>query len=287
MIKYKQFVKQWTLITILLVQGLRRTVVSSFSLSRRPRVSSSFPFSHSFYSYDKPRSKIWLGADRKKIPFFANERKEEKKVSSESSSNIIGKVIRLAAKEYDADKSKPSSREYTTKKQSKTSIRVAKGGVQGDYNHYRTVALKSTNDRAISILTRDVMDALRSNFIIDDNNTNSYKILDGDLGENILLDNVQFHFFRVGQRYQFVGDGGEGGDTKRAVIIEITEPMEPCANLCKLPYINDESAKPKERIQKCQDFIEFLNQYDGYRGWYAKVCQEGVINTGDRVIKCL
>ncbi len=65
------------------------------------------------------------------------------------------------------------------------------------------------------------------------------------------------------------------------VIIEITEPMEPCANLCKLSYINDPSLQPKERVARCQYFIQALGKNDGLRGWYAKVIQGGVINVGD------
>jgi MOSC domain-containing protein YiiM len=67
------------------------------------------------------------------------------------------------------------------------------------------------------------------------------------------------------------------------VIIEITEPMEPCANLCKLPYINDPSlASPRERVARCQYLLEALGVKQGMRGWYAKVVsQGGIIRVGD------
>ena len=112
---------------------------------------------------------------------------------------------------------------------------------------------------------------------------------DGDLGENTLVGGVSYDFFRVGQRYKFVpferGDAQELTTTsEKKVILEITEKMEPCANLCKLSYINEESLEPKERIARCQEFIRFLDRYDGYRGWYAKVVQEGTISSGAKIV---
>jgi MOSC domain-containing protein YiiM len=190
-----------------------------------------------------------------------------------------GTVIRLAARTYDAGgSSKPSSRMYTTRKDQVPSVRVTKAGVEGDYNHYRTVALKSTEDRAVSILTSDVMNSTRS--------TNKYKhINEGDLGENILVEGVSFGFFRVGERYEFVSCDDEDDDDA-SVVVEITEPIEPCANLCTLPFINDGSIPPRERIARCQDFIEYLDRFDGYRGWYAKVHVEGIVKEG-ATVSCL
>jgi MOSC domain-containing protein YiiM len=189
-----------------------------------------------------------------------------------------GTVIRLAARTYDAaGSSKPSSRTYTTRKDQVPSVRVTKAGVEGDYNHYRTVALKSTGDRAVSILTSDVMNSIRATY--------KYKhINEGDLGENILVEGVSFGFFRVGERYEFVSCDNKDDDA--SVVVEITEPIEPCANLCKLPFINDGSIPPMERIARCQDFIEYLDRFDGYRGWYAKVHVEGVVKEGG-TISCL
>ena len=74
----------------------------------------------------------------------------------------FGTVIRIAGRKYDAASSKPSSRNYTTRKDSQPSATITKEGLNGDYNHYRTAALQSTPDRAISILTTDVMESLRA-----------------------------------------------------------------------------------------------------------------------------
>ena len=192
-----------------------------------------------------------------------------------------GKVVRLAARKYQKENSKPSGSKYTTRKDEFSSLQVMHEGVEGDYNHYRTIALSGTPDRAVSLLTTDVMTALRATY------GKKYKIQDGDLGENVLIDGVTFNYFRIGQSYQFTTattfsgkDNVDDGSSHNSVVIEITEPMEPCANLCKLPYINNEKIKPPERIERCKDLLDYLGRYDGYRGWYAKVRQAGQIGMG-------
>lgn len=201
----------------------------------------------------------------------------------ESDDRSSGTVVRLAAKAFDAENSKPSSKSYSTRKGELTSgAHITKDGVEGDYNHYRTVALKSTNDRAVSLLTNDVMTALRSQYP-------EFEIEDGDLGENLLVDGVPYDYFQIGRRYMFISkdhadDDDDNNDNNSTVIVEITQKVDPCANLCKLSYINDNFLQPKQRISRCQDFLQFLDRYDGYRGWYAKVIQEGVIPNGAKVI---
>lgn len=214
------------------------------------------------------------------------------------SNNSQGQVIRTAARPYQSSGgSLPSSRHYTTRKPSLPMISVSEKGVATDYNHYRTVALKSTQDRAISILTHDVSSYIQTldggNFVKVD----EQGYTDGDLGENVLVKGVDFAFFKVGHRYRFSsqkssssnGDNGSSSsssiiDSADDVVIEITEPMEPCANLCKLPYINDPALpSARDRVAKCQRFIEALGVNDGLRGWYAKVLSGGIIRIDDSV----
>ena len=206
------------------------------------------------------------------------ERKEENidHVSGSNNEEGVGAVVRLAAKAYNTESSKPSSQSYTTRKVEIAQAHVTTEGVQDDYNHYRTVALKSTKDRAVSLLTNDVMTALRSAYP-------NYDIEDGDLGENISIGGLTFDFFRVGRRYKLVADQTQNEGVP-ALILEITEKMEPCANICKLSFINDGSLEPKQRIERCQDFLQYLDRHDGYRGWYAKVVQEGTVSKGAKVI---
>ena len=209
--------------------------------------------------------------------------------------NSQGQVIRTAARPHQSSGgSIPSSRHYTTRKSSLPMISVSQNGVAGDYNHYRTVALKSTADRAISILTQDVSSYIQTldggSFV---KSNNGYT--DGDLGENVLVKGVDFSFFKVGGRYRFTqaSSSSDSGSSSSSVIdsatddviIEITEPMEPCANLCKLPFINDPTlSSARERVAKCQRFIEALGVKDGLRGWYAKVLTGGLIRVDDSVI---
>ena len=215
--------------------------------------------------------------------------------------NSQGQVIRTAARpQQSSGGSIPSSRHYTTRKPSLPMVSVSDKGVSGDYNHYRTVALKSTADRAISILTHDVSTYIQT---LDGGSFaksgNGYT--DGDLGENVLVKGVDFSFFKVGGRYRFSQKSSDSGDDNASssssssslvesveegdVIIEITEPMEPCANLCKLPFINDPTlSSARERVEKCQRFIAGLGVKEGLRGWYAKVLSAGVIRVGDSVL---
>jgi MOSC domain-containing protein YiiM len=182
----------------------------------------------------------------------------------EVTEKLTGKIIRTAFRSYDTDSSRPSSRTYTTRKNSQLSVTISIHGIEGDYNHYRTIALQSTPNRAVSILTEDSMKFLRSVYPTSQ---------DGDLGENLTLGGLKFSELMVGS-ILLLGE---------AVRLQITEPIEPCANLCKLPYINNDALNPKQRIEQCREFLEKLDLVDGLRGWYAKVLDPGLVRVGDVV----
>lgn len=174
-----------------------------------------------------------------------------------------GVVVRTAARRFDSGGSNnPSSRNYTTRKDSQPSVSITAQGIVGDYNHYRTLALRSTPNRAVSLLTIDAANYVKTLYPSSSA---------GDLGENILVDGVEYWSMQVGERYQLGGN----------VVVEITEPIEPCANLCKLPYINEDTLVPKDRIERCRKFIDQLDAHDGLRGWYAKVITPGNVMVGD------
>jgi MOSC domain-containing protein YiiM len=175
-----------------------------------------------------------------------------------------GRIIRTALRTYDTDSSRPSSRTYTTRKNSQLSVTISVHGIEGDYNHYRTIALQSTPNRAVSILTEDSMIFLRSVYPTSQN---------GDLGENLTFGGLKYSDLMVGVILLL-------GETVR---LQITEPIEPCANLCKLPYINSDALKPKQRIIRCHEFLQKLDVSDGLRGWYAKVLNPGLVHVGDVV----
>lgn len=206
--------------------------------------------------------------------------KNTNKDAMEKNKNVNGKVIRCGARHFKDDGSyKPSSMKYTTIKNEYPSLKIDASGVVGDYNHYRTTSLSSTRDRAVSILTNDIIKIL--------NNEGVYSISPGDLGENILVDEITYRYFHVGNKY-FIGDSSSGpaSDMKlrRGIEIEITEPIEPCANLCKLPIINQSNLQPKARIKRCMNFLQRLDHDAGVRGWYAKILGNGgEVRLGDGV----
>lgn len=194
--------------------------------------------------------------------------------------NAVGTVTRCAARCYKGRASTPSSSEYTTRKDEVQSIEVSAAGVIDDYNHYRTVALSGTEDRAVSILTMDVIEALRAG------GGPFAKIELGDLGENILVENMDFDDFQIGSRYRLSVSGEMGNSgSDDCVVLEITEPIVPCANLCKLCFINDQNIEPQVRIDRCKSFLERLAIDDGFRGWYAKVLNGGSISVGAELVQ--
>ena len=197
----------------------------------------------------------------------------------ESSKSKHGTVIRTAVKGYDKVASIPSSSAYTTKKNARGEIMVGPEGVSGDYNHYRTSPQSSTPDRAVSILTTDILKMLHT--------AGWDAVSEGDLGENIYVDGIDYTFFEVGKRYKFQtkeGDSKTVGGKEDGVIVEITERIEPCGNLCKLPYINNESIPPKDRFEACKKFLLWLDEKEGLRGWYGKIIGDGGrVKLGDQI----
>jgi len=130
-------------------------------------------------------------------------------------------------------------------------LNVCTEGCVGDYNDYRTKHKKSTNDRAVSIMTKQLLDAF---------NDEGWPVLAADLGENITI--AGDITFEIDEIYS-IG----------TVMLQITEDIQPCNKLMFLPYVGKENK------------VDFLNMLKGRRGWYAKVLTEGVIVSGDKVIK--
>ena len=89
----------------------------------------------------------------------------------------------------------------------------------------------------------------------------------GDLGENLLVAGVPYAFFAVGARYEV------GGAT-----IEISEPVVPCANLCKLGFVNDAALKPAAAA-RCR-----RERLGGVRGCRARVVRAGDVVVGRRAL---
>ena len=185
--------------------------------------------------------------------------------SKNNNNNQRPYIARLGVRKYAGKDSKPSGRQYTTRKDKVEVCHVTTQGLEDDYNHYRTVALQGTPDRAVSLWTSDCAAWLQQE--------HQLPVQPGDLGENMYVEHLAFDDLAVGQRLHV-------GNT---VVLEITEPVIPCANLCKLPYVNHPDKSTPERIQACQDFLQVLDQAPGLRGWYAKVIEPGKVKEHDAV----
>jgi hypothetical protein len=167
-------------------------------------------------------------------------------------------------------------------------IAVTEQGMEGDYNHYRQTVLNNTLDRAISILTTDCYTLLQRHGYPD--------VVWGDLGENILVANVNYTFFRPHTRYRFEQVNHETTDTINSssrnsfVDLLITEAMVPCANLCTLPFINNPQLSRTDRVQSCHTLLQLLDQAPGLRGWYAAVVHPGIMlasTNSHTIVRCL
>ena len=161
-----------------------------------------------------------------------------------------GNIVRCGAKAQNQSRVKG----WTTNKPSVPGFLISSTGCGNDYNFYRTTKIRGDNERAVSILTTDVLGAL---------NGEGWPVRVGDLGENLFVDGMRYDVFAIGRRFLF----------GKTAILEITEPIAPCAYLCTLPYLT-----PKWR---CADFIRTL---DRRRGWYAKVVATGPVAVGDAVV---
>ncbi len=128
---------------------------------------------------------------------------------------------------------------------------ISKFGIEGDGNIHRSIKDNNNADRAISILTDDVINQL---------NKEGWPIKPGHLGENLSLKNIKYKSIQPKQKY-LIG----------TTIIQISFACSPCSTLRLLPYIG------KKRIK------EFTKTLTNRRGWYARVLQPGQITKNDLI----
>ncbi len=129
---------------------------------------------------------------------------------------------------------------------------VERLGFVGDYNKYRSESKGNSPDRAVLIMSEDILNQLRSE---------GWPVQNGDLGENITIADIDYKSIKIGDKFR-LGD----------VEIQITEACRPCVNLGVLPYVDT----------RVKEFIETLK---GRRGYYAKVLKEGNLNVSDTITK--
>lgn len=136
-------------------------------------------------------------------------------------------------------------------KQPVPDARFTFGGVDGDFNRWRTEEKAGDRQYAVLVLPEETLEELRHE---------AWPVRPGDLGENVLTRGVPY---------------GEFGDHRRwslgEVEIEVAKPCEPCDNLALLSYVGQD---------RC---TEFMRTMIGRRGWYARVAREGTIHPGDSV----
>ena len=138
--------------------------------------------------------------------------------------------------------------EYGLPKRAVPAIRIGVGGVEGDFNNWRTDHLPGDREQAVLLVTTDLLAQLREE---------GWPVDPGDLGENITLDGIPEAALGVGARLA-IGGG----------VLEISKPCDPCTRLYTLPYVGAERGP------------EFLRATAGRRGWYARVVEPGPLEAG-------
>ena len=130
---------------------------------------------------------------------------------------------------------------------------ITVSGLSGDYNRYRTVRHAGDPDKAVLIVTRNLIELL---------NDEGWPVRNGDLGENLTVEGIPYASLAAGQRYR-VGAGAT---------LELSKQAQPCKNLGSLVYVGG--------VNRTKEFIATLKDR---RGWYARVLKEGIVRPGDAI----
>lgn len=149
-------------------------------------------------------------------------------------------------------------------------ICIESGGIEGDYNHYRTMQKGGTLDRAVSIMTLEALASLQRDGYGD--------LHAGDFGENVTLAAPEASLAAGMRLRTAAAPGGESGEGCPAVELELTERMVPCQNLEHLAAIA--ALHPHARRA-------FPSACRGRRGWYARVLVAGELRPGDALAPVL
>jgi MOSC domain-containing protein YiiM len=131
------------------------------------------------------------------------------------------------------------------------SIKISKGGLEGDYNVYRHDILSDDPDSAVLLMPIETIREL---------NEEGWPIKPGDIGENITTIGIPYSKMTPEKKLE-IGD----------VVLQISRACDPCDNLYLLPYVGKEKGP------------RFLKVMMGRRGWYARVIKEGRISNADEV----
>jgi MOSC domain-containing protein YiiM len=125
--------------------------------------------------------------------------------------------------------------------------KILKEGLEGDFNRFRHERKNDDPDRAVLIITEDLLVKFGKA---------GYPVKPGDLGENILLSGITYNELASGMRL-WIND----------VVLEITKQCTPCRNIFALSYAT----------------VDFIKLLKGQRGIFARVIREGTVEKGNKV----
>jgi MOSC domain-containing protein YiiM len=156
-------------------------------------------------------------------------------------SDVSGRIIRLHRKPREG-------RARGIPKRPVDQLVITAGGVEGDYNRWRTEKAGGDTDQAVLLLGEAVLAEL---------GTEGWPVRPGDLGENLLVAGLTAAALAPGRRVR----AGE-------VELEISKRCDPCIVLYGLPYVG---------VERGPAFVRALR---GRRGWFARVVSGGVVRVG-------
>ncbi len=160
-----------------------------------------------------------------------------------------GKRSRARGRVRSLHRKPETGQEHGLPKPTVPELRIATGGVEGDFNRYRHEQQQDEPKQAVLLMPVEMLHTL---------NLEGWPVREGDIGENVTTQGIPYEAFHVGDRFRL-------GEAE----VEISKPCTPCTNLELLPYVGPEKGP------------QFLKTMLHRRGWYARVTREGRVRTGD------
>src|SRR4051812_34084776 len=99
-------------------------------------------------------------------------------------------------------------------------LTITAGGVQGDFNRWRTEKADGDPDQAVLLLNQEILTDLQAE---------GWPVQPGDLGENVLIAGLPADALAPGTSLS-LGD----------VVLEVSKACDPCTILYNLPYVGRE-----------------------------------------------
>jgi len=151
---------------------------------------------------------------------------------------VRGRIVQLHLKPR-------QGRERGLPKRAVPELIITVGGVEGDFNRWRTEKANCDPDQAVLFMSDEILAQLRAE---------GWPVQPGELGENLTVADLPVDALTPGVRL-YLG----------SVILEVSKPCDPCTVLYSLPYVG---------MERGPAFVRTLN---GRRGWFARVIQGGTV----------